>query len=74
MNGSVKGFLWTALGWALLIGAYAGIELVRGNMPFVLLEWNKGGKFITIVVVSVLAIGTAVGYAGDQIRKQQGRK
>lgn len=71
MTGAAKGFLLTALGWLLLIGAYAAIQLAMGSTPFGLLRWEVGGKFITIVVVSVLALGTAVGYAGDRVRRRQ---
>lgn len=70
MSGTLRAFLITAAIWVALVAAYSAIELVRGHMPFAMLEWNAGGKFITLTVLSVMALGTAVGYAGDQIRRR----
>jgi|GEM_PF-1800401 len=74
MSGMVKGFLITLALWAGLVGAYAGIELVRGNTPFAMLHWDVGGKFVTIVILLVLALGTAVGYASDRIQRETKRR
>ncbi len=72
MSGTVRGFLITAALWAALIGAYAVIELVRGHVPFAMLQWNVGGKFITLTVLSVLALGTLIGYVSDQMQHRNG--
>lgn len=74
MSRTLLGFLVTAGLWLLLVAAYSGIELARGNVPFALLRWDVGGKFIFIVVVVVLALGTLVGYASDRIQERQGRR
>lgn len=73
MKGTLIGLGITALIWAALVGAYAAIELVRGHVPFAMLQWELGGKFLTITVLFVLALGGAVGFASDRIRRQQGR-
>lgn len=73
MKGTLVGLGVTALIWAGLIGAYAGIELVRGNVPFAMLHWDVGGKFVTIVVLCVLGLGAAIGFASDRIRQKMGR-
>lgn len=74
MSRTLLGFLITAGLWILLVAAYSGIELARGHVPFALLRWEVGGKFIFIVVVVVLALGTLVGYASDRIQQRQGRR
>lgn len=68
MSGTLKGFLITLGVWALLAGGYALIELLRGNVPFALFEWNAGGRFIIFTVLLVLALGTGIGRASDKIR------
>lgn len=74
MNRTMLGFLLTAIAWIILIGMYALIEWVRGHVPFAMLRWEIGGKFITLVIISVLLLGTAVGYASDQIQKQKEKR
>lgn len=72
MKGTLIGLGVTALIWAALVGAYAGIELVRGNMPFEMLQWEVGGKFVTIVVLLVLFLGGLIGYTSDRMRRTRG--
>lgn len=73
MRRTLLGLGITAAIWAALVTAYALIELVRGHMPFAMLHWDVGGKFVTIVVVMVLALGAGVGFASDQIQRKMGR-
>lgn len=73
MKGTVMGFLLTAGMWAVLVVMYAMIEFARGHVPFQMLHWNLGGKFIFAVVAVVLGLGTLMGYASDRIRQRQGR-
>jgi len=71
VRGTLIGLGITAAIWAALVGAYAAIELVRGNMPFAMLQWHVGGKFVFIVVLCVLGLGALIGYTSDRIRRQQ---
>lgn len=73
MRGAIKGFLITAGLWGLLSLAYVGIELVRGHAPFAMFTWEPGGKFITITVGIVLALGAGVGLASDRIQSRADR-
>lgn len=73
MKGTLIGLGITAAIWAALVGAYAAIELVRGNTPFAMLQWEVGGKFVTAVVLLVLALGALIGYTSDRLRRQQQR-
>lgn len=73
MKRTMLGLGVTAAIWAALIGAYAGIELVRGHVPFAMLQWEVGGKFITIVILMVLALGGGIGFASDRIQRRMGR-
>lgn len=68
MRGAVKGFLITAGIWVLLLGAYSGIEMVRGHQPFAMFAWEPGGKYVTITIALVLALGMGIGQASDRIR------
>jgi hypothetical protein len=70
MKRMLQGLAVTALIWAALIGAYAGIELVRGHQPFAMVQWELGGKYLTIVILFVLGLGAAIGYASDQIQRR----
>lgn len=72
MKGTFVGLGITSLIWAALVGAYAGIELVRGHRPFEMLHWEVGGKFVTIVVLLVLFLGGLIGYTSDRIRRTRG--
>jgi apolipoprotein N-acyltransferase len=63
----------TALIWVPLIGAYAVIEWLRGNVPFAGMEWDVGGMFVTFTILLVLALGAAIGYASDRIQRKMGR-
>lgn len=71
MSGAVRGFLITAGLWAALIAMYSIIEVLRGHLPFAMLQWEVGGKFITLVISAVLALGTGVGIASDRIARRQ---
>jgi hypothetical protein len=73
MRGTLVGLGITGAIWAALIGAYSLIELVRGNVPFAMLHWEMGGKFVTIVILCVLGLGAAIGYSSDQVRRKMGR-
>ena len=73
MKRTMLGLGVTAGIWAALVGAYALIELVRGHVPFAMLQWEVGGKFITIVVLLVLALGGGIGFASDRIQRRMGR-
>ncbi|MFZ5816446.1 MAG: hypothetical protein ACOY93_14285 [Bacillota bacterium] len=72
MRGAIKGFLVTAVIWVFLLLAYVGIEAVRGN-GLKMFTWEPGGKYVTITVALVLALGTAVGLASDRIQKSRHR-
>lgn len=63
----------TALMWVPLVGAYAVIEWIRGNVPFAMMEWDVGGKYVTITILFVLALGAAIGFASDRIQRKLGR-
>lgn len=73
MRGGMKGFLVTGALWVFLLLAYMGIELVRGHSPFAMFTWEPGGKYVTLTVLSVLALGTGVGVASDRVRMRMGR-
>ena len=70
MKNTVKGFLLTAAAWVVFTCMYSIIELLRGHLPFEMLKWSVGGKFLTITILFVLALGTAVGYASDRIQER----
>jgi Na+(H+)/acetate symporter ActP len=72
MKGTLLGLGVTSLIWAALVGAYAAIELVRGHRPFEMLQWEVGGKFVTIVILLVLFLGGMIGYTSDRIRRTRG--
>ncbi len=71
MKYTIRGFLVTAAIWAGLIAAYSGIELYRGHVPFEMMKWEIGGRFVTIVFTIVMALGTAVGFASDRLQRQR---
>lgn len=73
MRGTVWGFLITLSLWGALVAAYAIIELVRGHVPFAMLQWDLGGKFLTITILLVLALGAGIGFASDRIRSRADR-
>lgn len=73
MKRTLWGVLITAAIWALLIGAYAGIEVVRGHVPFAMFRWEQGGWFLSLSILAVLAMGGAIGLASDRIQKRIGR-
>lgn len=73
MKRTLLGLGITALVWVPLVGAYALIEWIRGNVPFAAMQWDVGGKFITFTIALVLALGAGVGYASDRIQKKMGR-
>lgn len=73
MKGTVRGFLLTSGTWVAFAAMYSLIELARGHVPFEMFRWETGGKFVTITVLLVVGIGTAIGYASDQIRAKLGR-
>lgn len=68
MRGALKGLGITAGVWLLLLLAFIGIELVRGNAPFAMFAWEPGGKFVTFTIGIVLALGAAIGLASDRIQ------
>jgi uncharacterized membrane protein len=70
MKGTLKGFLFTAAAWVVLCCMYSIIELLRGHLPFEMLTWGYGGKFITISILFVLALGTGIGYSSDRIQER----
>ena len=72
MKRTMLGLGVTAGIWAALVGAYALIELVRGHVPFAMLQWEVGGKFVTIVVFMVLFLGGLIGYTSDRMRRTRG--
>lgn len=69
MRGTLIGLGITASIWAALVGTYAAIELVRGHKPFEMLQWELGGKFVLITVLSVLALGALIGWTSDRMRR-----
>jgi hypothetical protein len=71
VRNTIKGFAMTAGLTMLLVLSYVLIELARGNVPFAMLQWNVGGKFVTITFTAILALGTALGYASDQLQKRK---
>lgn len=73
MRGTLVGVLLTAFVWGALVGMYALIEFVRGNVPFAMLHWDMGGKYLTITILFVLALGGAIGFASDRMRRRVGR-
>ena len=73
MRGGMKGFLITAGLWAFLLLAYMGIEIVRGHSPLAMFAWNPGGRYVTITITAVLALGTGLGIASDRVRSRMGR-
>lgn len=73
MKRTLMGLGITALIWVPLIGAYAVIEWLRGNVPFAGMEWDVGGMFVTFTILLVLALGAAIGYASDRIQRKMGR-
>lgn len=73
MKRTVRGFLITAALWLALVCMYSIIELVRGHVPFAMLQWDVGGKFILFTVLLVLGLGTGVGYASDRIQARMHR-
>jgi hypothetical protein len=74
MRGAVKGLLITAGIWVFLVLAYMGIEKVRGHVPFAMFTWEPGGKYITITIALVLALGAAIGLASDRIQAERARE
>lgn len=72
-SGAAKGFVITLALWVALLGANSLVEMARGHHPFAMFQWNMGGKFVTIVMIVVLALGTAVGMASDSVRRRMGR-
>jgi hypothetical protein len=72
VKGTLLGLGVTSLIWAALVGAYSAIELVRGHRPFEMLQWEVGGKFVTIVILLVLFLGGLIGYTSDRIRRTRG--
>lgn len=70
MKGTLKGFLFTAAAWVVFVSMYSGIELLRGHFPFEMLTWGYGGKYITITILFVLGLGTAIGYSSDRIQER----
>lgn len=73
MRGTLVGLLLTALLWGALVGMYALIELIRGNVPFAMLQWDMGGKYLTVTILLVLALGAGIGFASDRMRRRIGR-
>lgn len=73
MKRTLLGVLITGAIWAGLIGAYAGIEAVRGHVPFEMFQWELGGKFLVLSILSVLALGGSIGLASDRIQRRMGR-
>lgn len=73
MRGAAKGFLITAGIWVLLLLAFMGIETVRGHGPVAMFTWEPGGKYVTITVLLVLGLGTAIGLASERIQSRTGR-
>jgi len=73
MRGGAIGFLITLGLLVLLILAYVGIEALRGHDPFAWFAWVPGGRYVTITVAVVLALGTGIGIASDRLRTRAGR-
>ncbi|HYG58351.1 MAG TPA: hypothetical protein VD902_09860 [Symbiobacteriaceae bacterium] len=73
MRGALIGLALTGLVWAVLTGMYAMIEAIRGNVPFAMLQWDMGGKYLTLTILSVMALGAGIGYASDRMRRRVGR-
>ncbi|MFZ5825057.1 MAG: hypothetical protein ACOY94_12070 [Bacillota bacterium] len=67
MRKSLLGLLITTAIWLAMAAIYSLTELLRGGRPFTDLQWNVGWKFFLVVVVLVLALGTAIGHASDRI-------
>jgi uncharacterized membrane protein len=70
MKGTMKGFLMTAGAWVVIVSMYSIIELIMGDVPFAMLKWSVGGKFVTLTILFVMALGTAIGYASDRIQER----
>jgi len=66
-------FLLMLTAWAALTLVYVVIELVRGNAPFHMVRWETNGKLLLLVFLSVTGIGTAIGYASDQMQRTKNR-
>jgi len=73
MRGGVVGFCITLGLWVMLLLAYVGIETIRGHDPFAWFAWVPGGRYVSITVAVVLALGTGIGIASDRVRSRTGR-
>lgn len=72
MRGAITGLLLTGALWGLLLLAYVGIELVRGHAPFAMFTWDPAGRYITITIAVVLALGAGVGLASERVQSRRG--
>lgn len=73
MRGALVGIGITAAIFAALIGANVVVELAMGHPPFGMLNWSVSGKLVTFSGLFTLALGAAVGYASDYVRRREGR-